>query len=69
MTRRPLRNPLNVEGVRCSTSGASEDDDFRGNRRRPEAGKWKGLRSGARDQARRAAEKGLEIESISKKLD
>jgi hypothetical protein len=25
--RRPLQNQLNVEGARCSTGGASEDDD------------------------------------------
>jgi hypothetical protein len=51
VTRRPLQNPLNVEGAHCSTGGVREDDDcgrakttILGDRRRPDAGgKWKGL--------------------------
>jgi hypothetical protein len=41
VTRRPLQDPLNVEGARYSIGGerSSEDDDFGGDHRRPDAGK------------------------------
>jgi hypothetical protein len=45
-----LQNQLNVEGARCSTGGASEDDDCA----------EKGLERKARGREGAGAEKGLE---------
>jgi hypothetical protein len=52
--RRPLQNQLNVEGARCSTGGASEDDDCA----------EKGLERKARGREGAGAEKGLERDAL-----